>query len=112
VFAFSNDIRSERIARTESLAATNQGHLEVYDQSGVVDQKMWLATLDDRVRDAHIEAHRQTVPVNSVFLVDGEQLSAPGLGGSAGNTINCRCTVAPVVESPRRQFVLVNGLAK
>ena len=91
VFDFNNQVRSETIARTESLAASNQGHLELYEQSGVVEQKMWLAVIDDRTREEHIAAHKQTVPLSASFIVGGEMLAAPGLGGSAENIINCRC---------------------
>ena len=98
VFKFNNEVRSEMIARTESLTAANQGHLEVYRQSGVVDEKMWLATLDGRERPEHHEANRQVVALDAKFSVGGEALDAPGLGGSAGNVINCRCTVVPIVR--------------
>ena len=104
VFRFNDAVRSERIARTESLAAANQGHLAVYEQSGVVEEKMWLATLDERVRAAHAQAHRQVVPRAGQFLVGGEMLDAPGIGGSAENVINCRCTVIPLLR--RRSLLL------
>jgi len=97
VFDFSDAVRSERIARTETQAAMNEGAVEAYRQSGVVERKMWLATLDARVRDAHLEAHRQVVEVEANFLVGGEAISHPG-EGSPGNAINCRCTVAPVIS--------------
>jgi len=106
IFRFNNTFGAERIARTEVLAASNQGHLALYRQSGEVQEKMWLATTDDRTRVAHIEAHRQTVPLESKFLVGGEQLDAPGIGGSAGQVINCRCTTAPVI---RRRAAMPEG---
>jgi hypothetical protein len=39
-------------------------------------------------------------PIDKPFDVGGEQLMYPGDpdGGSPGNTINCRCTVLPVME--------------
>lgn len=88
VFDFSNTIRSERIARTETLAAMNEGALESYRQSGVVERKMWLATLDTRTRDAHLAAHRQVVELEANFLVGGEAISHPG-EGSPEQAINC-----------------------
>jgi len=33
------------------------GALEAYKQSGVVQEKEWLAALDERTRDTHIEAN-------------------------------------------------------
>lgn len=101
VFDFNNDVRSETIARTESLSASNRGHLELYEQSGVVEMKMWNSTIDGRARPDHLAAHRQTVPLMSSFVVGGELLPAPGLGGSAEQVINCRCTVGPILEKER-----------
>ena len=99
LFRDASDVRAETIARTESLAASNQGHLAIYEQSGLVDAKMWLTQVDDRTRPEHVAAHRQVVPRTDRFLVGGEMLDAPGLGGSAANVINCRCTVAPMVST-------------
>lgn len=98
VFRFNDAVRAERIARTESLGASNQGHLEMYRQSGVVDDKMWLTAVDGRERPDHRAAHRQTVPVDAKFLVGGESLDAPGIGGSPAQIVNCRCAVAPVIR--------------
>ncbi len=113
VFKFNAAVRSERIARTEMNAAANRGAIESYRQSGVVEQKVWLATMDDRVRDAHAEADGQQVPLEAPFTVGGERIMQPG-DGSPEVAINCRCTVAPVVgtgitnflQRPRQQ---VNG---
>ena len=88
-FNFNNVVRAERIARTETLAASNAGHLEVYRQSGIVDEKVWLTAQDERVREAHAVAHGQTVAADQDFFVGGEYLEAPGIGGSPENVINC-----------------------
>lgn len=106
VFRFNDAVRSERIARTETLAASNEGHLSIYEQSGVVEEKMWLATLDERVRAAHAQAHRQRVPLGGKFFVGGEMMDGPGLGGDPANNVNCRCTVMPVL---RRRSLLVSS---
>ncbi len=111
VFRFNNSVRAERIARTESLSASNQGHLETYAQSGIVDKKEWITTIDGRERDAHRTADGQQVDVNDAFIVDGESLPAPGIGGSAGNVISCRCTVVPIlVTAPENIEVLTIDL--
>ena len=103
VFDFSDAVRTERIARTEVQATLNEAAVEAYKQSGVVEEKMWLATLDSRVRDAHLEAHRQTVPIEANFIVGGEAVAHPG-EGSPENSINCRCATAPIVR--RRAWTL------
>ena len=40
--------RSERIARSEVIKATNWGTEEAYKESGVVDGKIWLTAFDER----------------------------------------------------------------
>ncbi len=108
VFGPIADFRAERIARTEAIGATNQGHLTLYNQSPVVEKKQWLTSIDGRERDAHRQAHRQTVDKAAPFLVGGESLPAPGVGGSASNVINCRCTMKPILVDTSRR-ALSNG---
>lgn len=91
--------RAETVARTETNGIVNAGAEESYRQSGVVERKGWLATQDPVTRDAHSEADGQIVGLNDSFLVDGEYLRYPGdPAGSAGNVINCRCAVEPVLD--------------
>jgi len=64
------------------------------------EAKEWLATQDDKVRDAHAAADGQKVPIDESFDVGGEQLEYPGdVAGSPENVINCRCTWLPVIGS-------------
>jgi HK97 family phage portal protein len=98
-FALSIPKRLEYIVRTETLGAMNFGHICGYEQSGVVEGKEWLATMDERVRDAHAEADGQIVGMDEPFVVGGEVLEYPGdPAGSPENVINCRCTVLPVLK--------------
>ena len=80
------------------MGALNGGTLEGWRQSDVVTGKEWIATLDDRVRDSHADAHGQTVKIDEDFQVGDASGPAPGQMGEAGEDINCRCTIAPVVE--------------
>ena len=60
--------------------------------SEIIQQKMWVAVLDDHTREAHMEADGQVVNSDEAFDVDGESLMFPGddsMGASAGNLINC-----------------------
>lgn len=85
--------RSEAIAQTEVVAASNWASNEAAQQSGLDLEAVWLATEDNRTRPAHAEADGQTVPLGQPFEVDGEQLQYPGdPAGSAKNVIRCRCT--------------------
>jgi hypothetical protein len=92
--------RSEKIYRTElgrvyELSAESQRQVSKELEPNL--QKRWLSTGDNRTRDSHLAAHGQIVPVDEPFLVDGEELNHPkDPGGSAGNTINCRCTVVTI----------------
>lgn len=83
----------EVIARTETNRAANWGRLNGWKRSGIVRDKEFIATLDDRVADDHLEAHGEVVPLDAPFTrgaADGFQ--APPLRP------NCRCTVAPITR--------------
>lgn len=88
--------RAELIARTETVAANNQGALASWsalaDSAQVTATKTWLATPDGRTRPEHAEANGQTVGIKDSFDVGGERISGPG-DGSAANVCNCRCTL-------------------
>lgn len=89
--------RGDTIARTEMNGAANRTSNETagaLQESGIPLLKTWVATSDDRTRDAHAEADGQQVPYDEPFEVDGEEMDYPGdPAGSAENTINCRCAV-------------------
>jgi len=89
--------RAMRIARTEAMAAANSGTFEGYQQTGV-EQHEWLSARDSRVRDTHRGADGQRRPVGEAFSVGGSDLLFPGdPAGPPGETVNCRCTLMPVV---------------
>lgn len=88
----------ETIARTESNIAHSNADLMSWEQSGVVGGKEWLSAIDDRTREAHIAAHGQIVALNARFNVGGELMDGPGIGGSASNVVNCRCTMVAVLD--------------
>jgi len=84
--------RSEVIARTEVINASNLGAVEAAKATGLVLRKQWIATADERTRDAHAAADGQIVPMDQPFLVGGAQLQWPGdtsLGAPASQTIQC-----------------------
>lgn len=101
----SMDYEAERIARTEVVGASNElGQAFANAVDGTPDislQKTWITAGDDSVRGSrpgdefsHIDADGETVGVNDAFTGTGEELMYPGdEAGSAGNIINCRCTV-------------------
>lgn len=89
-----------RIARTETTAAANNGAIQAGDVSGYVMEKEWISALDERTRIYpfnHRQMNGKRVGLNDKFNVSGQDLAYPGdPEGSAGNVINCRCSVAVV----------------
>lgn len=90
--------RSTVIARTETIRSSNAGALAAIRDVGI-DKKQWLATNDTRTRPDHRHADGQIVGVDEAFVVGGEKLQYPGdPDASAKQTIQCRCTVIPIVD--------------
>jgi len=83
----------ETIARTEVNGAANGGTLEAWRQSDVVATKTWLAGLDDRTRQTHVDAHGQTRKLDEDFEVGAGRGPAPGQIGLAEEDIDCRCSM-------------------
>lgn len=86
-------VRSERIARTETTGAYNAGSVDAahVERAGV---KVWIATGDDRTRDEHLAAAGQCVAVDDAFDVGGVALEMPAdPSGPPELTVNCRCTL-------------------
>lgn len=89
-----SEFRADTIARTETMMAWNHGDNDsatALGQYGPVE-KEWLAALDARTRESHVEANGQVVPFNEDFIVGGNRMPFPG-SGPPEETINCRCVV-------------------
>ena len=91
-------LRAATISITETHNAATYADLtstSIYNQEFNLElQKEWVATEDERTREAHNDADGQKVAMNDSFLVDGESLSRPGDdNGSAKNIIRCRCSL-------------------
>jgi hypothetical protein len=100
--------QARTIARTEMHSASQTAQLTSFDLADV-GNKRWNTSLDDAVRDSHGGpagggVDGQVRPRGEPFLLDdGELADAPGIGAhgallSAGNAINCRCFLTPVIE--------------
>jgi SPP1 gp7 family putative phage head morphogenesis protein len=107
--------RATTIARTEVVSAANAGSLDQVRQlsgHGGPRFKVWLATLDNRVRPTHAEAEGKTVLLDQTFEVGGALLDFPGdPGGPPGEVINCRCTLT-YTDTPPPGFSETQGLAE
>ena len=98
--------RAERIARTETLRALNEGSEEMFAQGiqhgGLIEEdevvRTWVTAGDGRVRDSHSYMHRQQRGFGQPFTSgDGNSLRWPGDGGPA-ESVNCRCTISTIIE--------------
>jgi HK97 family phage portal protein len=95
-------VRAERIARTEVISASNLGSQTAARSTNLPLEKEWIATFDDRTREAHSMAHGQRRDMDQPYIVKGQRLMFPGdgsLGASADNLIQCRCKASRCPES-------------
>jgi len=102
VYTQMTEARAELIARTETMRSINFGSIVTYKQSNI-EKVEWLATPGKRTREAHRVGQAWGAPliasIDEGFTIGGEKMMFPGdPNGSAGNSCNCRCTIAPVVE--------------
>jgi hypothetical protein len=57
-------------------------------------RKMWITRRDKKVRDTHVAADRQVVPVDDMFSVGSSMLMFPGdPSGEFEDIVNCRCVI-------------------
>jgi hypothetical protein len=87
---------SIRIARTEGHRIQNQSAMDAQEaakKKGADVLKQWCAALDGNTRPAHAQADGQIKELDEYFIVGGEKMKAPGIGGSAANVCNCRCAL-------------------
>lgn len=100
----------QRIVRTETTSAMNNGTLATADTTGIVLEKVWYSADDTRTRRHtgkpkspfdHLEMDGRVVAQGEKFKLmnyktgEPEYLEYPGdPTGSAGNIINCRCRLS------------------
>lgn len=92
VFDMARGYRSDAIARTEVVGASNRGAMELYTENGV-EQVEWVSSRDEKVRETH-QIDGEVTGTGDTF---SNGLEFPGdPDGAPEEVINCRCTVAPV----------------
>jgi len=90
--------RGLAIARTETGSAQNETQRIAFGRNGV-ERKQWLATMDGKARETHVEAHGQVVGIDEPFIVGGAELMQPGdPDGPVEEIVNCRCDTLPVTD--------------
>ena len=96
-----------RNARTAVTSAQNKGRVDAMRQAvddGVIMEKEWIATKDERTREAHAELDRVSIPIDEPFVNSIGEIMYPGdPDADPSNTYNCRCTIAEVVKGFRRR---------
>lgn len=106
VFGAMEKYRSTRIARTETIKATNYASLEAYKDSGVVTAKQWLTALDERTCEWCGPMDRRVLGLDGKYFKKGDRFT--GIQGgilkldyeSVGQPPlhpNCRCTLIPII---------------
>ena len=86
--------RARLIARTELIAAANQGSLMGAEATGLALRKQWLATPSARTRPTHRNADGQAVGMREFFSVGGSAARYPGDPLLPANErCNCRCSI-------------------
>lgn len=91
-----------RYARTAMTSAENGGRIHAMERAqsmGIRLQKAWMAVLDGRTRDSHVDLDGQTVDVDEPFLSDHGYIMFPGDPYAHPAEIwNCRCTMVTQME--------------
>lgn len=101
-----NENKMRTFARTAVTGAQNSGRMEMMHdaiEDGIKMKKKWLATLDDRTREAHRDLDGQVKDVDEPFEVefdgDNYEIEYPGdPKADACMVYNCRCTLVYVYE--------------
>jgi uncharacterized protein with gpF-like domain len=86
--------RARIIAQTELISASNAGSLAGANSTGLMLNKVWISTSDQRTRDDHRAVNGQKRLKHEHFTVGGENLMYPGdISASGKQTVSCRCTL-------------------
>lgn len=109
-----NNARAERIARSETVRAQTQAEISVWEQTGVVEGKVWYTALDERVCPYCDSMHGKTISLMTSFFKKGESLSVEdesvkdlqldyeNVDGPPLH-VQCRCVIIPEISSKRYQ---------
>ena len=99
----NNAVSATRAARTMTTQAENRGRLDSYktlDDSGVVQQKVWIATPDSRTRASHLDVDGEAVDIKDEFSNGLEFPADPQ--GAPEEVYNCRCSMRTEIIGFRR----------
>ena len=100
VFDFSERYRSIRIARSETIRASNFGAEEAYIQSGVCEGKEWLIARDERLCENCEEMDGKKASLGKPFDTGGMDIDLDYTDGEMPYPplhCNCRCAIVPIL---------------
>lgn len=104
-------MRARRIARTETVTASNAAALINAQESGLLMKKEWMAVEDKRTRHSHKEIDGTVIALNQAYDLNGVLMMHPGIRTQPNGLevpekefVNCRCTQGfiPVRDSAGR----------
>jgi len=114
-YASWDKFRAERIARTETLMASNKGAVQAYMQSGVIKSKMWVTHFDHRTCPSCEVLDGQIIALEENFFNKGDPDEVITSGGNTFTFKNdyrdigepprhalCRCSIAASFEDMTR----------
>jgi len=106
-----NKVRSETIARSEAMRASNRGAIESYRQSGLVEKKIWITFHDKRTCYSCADLDGKVIGLEDNYFNLGDAPEVIERGGrtytfkndyedigSPPRHARCRCTIAASFE--------------
>lgn len=93
-YFFSED-RARLIAENEANSIWNDSEFQDAILTGK-RRKTWHAIMDKRTRDTHRDINMTTIPIGDPFEVGDSLMMFPrdeSMGATAGEIVNCRCSV-------------------
>lgn len=94
-----------RNARTAVTCAQNKARFDSYERAeelGIKMKKVWLATLDDRTRESHVDLDGEEVDINEKFS-NGLMFPADP-DGEPAMVYNCRCRMITQIDKYRTDW--------
>lgn len=101
-----NEASAIRNARTTVTSAENKGRMDMLHDAadkGVITHKVWMATHDSRVREAHADLDGQEQEIDEPFESELGYIMYPGDPEASPEMVyNCRCTLTYKVVGFKR----------
>lgn len=102
-----NEASAIRNARTTVTSAENKGRMDMLHDAadkGVIAHKVWMATHDSRVREAHADLDGQEREIDEPFESELGPIKYPGdVDADPANVYQCRCSLTYKVIGFKRR---------